>query len=670
MTLAGRFARAVLLPLVALLSLAAQAQAPGSAAGSGGRTSIGTATGTQTDQTYEDRVIEGLTLSDDDADTEFSYDASGLPRYLRFETRLGTLPFDPTRTVQSSMALYGLIETPNHGTFSMDGNYAPREGLGSVTLRQRGIPLDADRLAHLEAGIIGAPSPDVLRTPSRIFLPLVTLRGVSAEVESLANFGQVQVSTGTPGRLAGQPLNAFIRQPGRVSTVGGQWQLRPGKDPSRPGWMVAALHENARGVIGASGLDRRVDADSTLVGFSHEVDRYHIHARLISTRSSDIEGNRLGYWFEGELMEGPRTHGYGLYRFERDLSWAGQAIANDLSGIYYRNNWRTRQLVTDFSIDWLRNLSGERADGAYATGSARWRVNRDHALGAGLTFRRFRSNAWNSYADWRWQNGWGTSSLRLELSDGSASDAQRTQQLTYDQDWDVPLGWSLSTSLSAGRYSAVPLRNEPAEDFITAALAVVAPVNSRTTLRGTLLTEHGSEGESRQNVNLSANWRVSQGWTLEGHYNRNTGRSRAQPSLDPLAPPLPEVATLSDRSFYALLRYELQGGSRSAPLGGKPQEGGGRIEGVVFFDNNRNGSQEASETGVAGVTIFLDNRYAVRTDDFGRFSFPFVAAGPRTVTLRSETLPLPWSTVDDGQVRVDVRLRETTQLLMPVQRDQ
>ncbi len=176
MTLAGRFARAVLLPLVALLSLAAQAQAPGSAAGSGGRTSIGTATGTQTDQTYEDRVIEGLTLSDDDADTEFSYDASGLPRYLRFETRLGTLPFDPTRTVQSSMALYGLIETPNHGTFSMDGNYAPREGLGSVTLRQRGIPLDADRLAHLEAGVIGAPSPDVLRTPSRIFLPLVTLR--------------------------------------------------------------------------------------------------------------------------------------------------------------------------------------------------------------------------------------------------------------------------------------------------------------------------------------------------------------------------------------------------------------------------------------------------------------------------------------------------------------
>lgn len=670
MTGAGRYAWAALLPLVTALCPTAQAQTP--AAQEGGRTSIGTATGERPDQPYEDRVIEGLPLADDDADTAFRHDASGLPRYQRFETRLGTLPFDPTRTVQSSMALYSLIETPNHGTFSLDANHAPREGLGSVTLRQRGIPLDGGRLAHLEAGVISAPSPDVLRTPSRIYLPLVSLQGVSAEIESRVHFGQVLASTGTPGRLAGQPLNAYVREPGRVSTVGGQWQLRPGKDPSRPGWMVAVLHENARGVTGTGtgAPDRLVDADSTLVGFSHEVARYHIHARLISTRSSDVAGRRLGYWFEGELMEGPRTHGYGLYRFERDLSWAGQAIANDLSGAYYRHNWRTRQLVTDFSVDWLRRLSGDRADGVYATGSARWRLNRDHSLGAGLNFRRFRENAWNSYADWRWQNGWGTSSLRLELSDGSARDAQRTQQVTYDQDWDVPLGWSLSSSLSVGRYSAVPLRDQSAEDYLSAALSMVAPLSSRSTLRGTWLTERGSDGESRQNLNLSASWRISQGWSLEGHYARNTGRSRSPSSLDPLAPQLPDVVTLSDRSFYALLRYELQGGSRSAPLGGQPQEGGGRIEGVVFFDLNRNGTQEASETGVAGVTLFLDNRYAVRTDDLGRFSFPFVAIGPRTVTLRSETLPLPWTTVDDGQAQVDVRLREGTRLSIPVQKSE
>ncbi|MDT4861308.1 hypothetical protein FQZ97_959090 [compost metagenome] len=117
-----------------------------------------------------------------------------------------------------------------------------------------------------------------------------------------------------------------------------------------------------------------------------------------------------------------------------------------------------------------------------------------------------------------------------------------------------------------------------------------------------------------------------------------------------------------------MLRYELQAGSRSVPMGGKPSDGGGRIEGTVYFDANRSGTQEASESGVPGVTVYLDNRYAVRTDTQGRFEFPFVASGPRTVTVRNETLPLPWAVVDEGQAKVDVRLRETTRLSLPVQR--
>jgi hypothetical protein len=139
--------------------------------------------------------------------------------------------------------------------------------------------------------------------------------------------------------------------------------------------------------------------------------------------------------------------------------------------------------------------------------------------------------------------------------------------------------------------------------------------------------------------------------------------------LDPLAP-LPTDTTTgnSDRSFLVVLRYETEAGSRSIPLGGRPQEGGGRIEGTVYFDANASGTQDANETGAPGVTVALDNRYAVRTDAQGRFSFPFVAAGPRTVSVRNDTLPLPWSVVDDGQVTIDVRLRETTRLSLPVQR--
>jgi hypothetical protein len=70
------------------------------------------------------------------------------------------------------------------------------------------------------------------------------------------------------------------------------------------------------------------------------------------------------------------------------------------------------------------------------------------------------------------------------------------------------------------------------------------------------------------------------------------------------------------------------------------------------------------------VTVFLDNRYAVRTDSQGRFEFPFVASGPRTVSVRGETLPLPWNVVDEGQAKVDVRLRESVTLSIPVQRNE
>jgi hypothetical protein len=38
------------------------------------------------------------------------------------------------------------------------------------------------------------------------------------------------------------------------------------------------------------------------------------------------------------------------------------------------------------------------------------------------------------------------------------------------------------------------------------------------------------------------------------------------------------------------------------------------------------------------------------------------------VTLRNETLPLPWNVVDDGQARIEVRLRETIRVQLPVQR--
>lgn len=621
---------------------------------------------------YQDRVMDALSAAEaTDSPPEPAYDGSGWPRFLRLETRLGTEPFDAAHRTRAGYAVYGLIDTPNHGSLSIDGSHSPHAGRGTLTLRQRALPLAGGWQAHHELGIINTPLPEIARRPSRVLLPSAIVQGIGGAWEQPATGWQLQASHGEPGRLDGQPTSVFRPGSGERSSLGLQWHAgageREGTDPlARPGWTLAAQVERAHQI---SLIDEpllpgdRFDADSALLAARHETPDRRLQAHAVQTRGGATGTHSRGLWIDAEWDDGPRRHGAGLYRLDPDLSWAGQPMASDVEGAYVRSAWRTRQWSADASLDWLRSVSGTSADGYYATASGRQRLGPDSQLGAGFSLRDFDGRAWSSYGDWRWGNTWGRSGLRLELS-GGASQASE-QRLNYDQEWRVPQGWTLSTSLALGRSAARD--GEAAQSLWAAALSLAAPLTPRAGLRASFDTEHRSGGERQHSLSLGANWRIDNRWSLEGQANRNLGRSQSGLSLDPLAPPATAFST-SDRSFYAVLRYELQAGTRRAPLGGRPEEGGGRIQGTVYLDANRSGHQEASEAGAADVTVTLDNRYAVRTDAQGRFEFPFVAAGPRTVTLRNDTLPLPWSVVDEGRVKVDLRLRDTVRLDIPVQR--
>lgn len=622
---------------------------------------------------YEDRVLVDLPPADSDDNAAPTYDGSGWPRFLRLETRLGTEPFDNSHDARLGYAVYGLLETPSHGVLSVDGNHSPRAGRGSLTLRQRDLPLAGGWRANHEVGVINTPLPPLTRLPSRVLLPSTLVQGVSAEWAQAASGWRWQASHGESGRLDGQPTSVWRPLSGERSSLGVQWRpagedadALPGDLASTTGWTLAAQIERARDV---SLLDEpqlpgdRFDADATMLAARHASEDRRVQAHAVMNRGGTLGTNSNGLWVDAEWDDGPWRHGAGLYRLDPELSWAGQPMASDAQGVYVRSAWRTRQWSVDGSLDWLRSVSDRGTDGYYATGSVRRRLGPDNQLGAGFSLREFDGRAWSSYGDWRWGNAWGRSGLRLTLAGGeSQADEQR---LTFDQDWRTPLGWSLGTSLTTGHYGAYD--GQAAQNLWGVALSLSAPVSARASLRASLDTEHRSGGERQHSLNLGANWRIDTRWSMEGQYNRNIGRSTVNTSLDPLAPP-GTVITSADRSFFAVLRYEWQAGTRLAPLGGRAQEGGGRIAGTVYLDANRSGTREAGEDGAAGVTVYLDNRYAVRTDAQGRFEFPFVAAGPRTVTVRNETLPLPWSVVDEGKAKVDVRLRESVSLDIPVQK--
>lgn len=643
---------------------------------------------------YEDKVIEGLAPEPVESAVPTDYDRSGLPRFLKLETRLGTQPFDPLRRTRTGFLVEGLLETPNHGTLSVNGAWSPQkndngQNTSTLTLRQRGMPLGDGALLNLEAGVGYPFSLALMQQPSRVLLPAPVQRGLQAEWLKEDNGLQFTARVGEPGTLDGSPAYGFSASPGRRTGLGAQWRWdepaaptvdQPALPWSRlPGWTAALQVERAAGVEGvnASGQLATLDAQSALLALRREVDNGYLQAKLMSDRvdeggssgSGSTTTQNQGAWLDAEWHEGPRTHGVGLYRLDPGLTWAGQSIANDVQGLYYRANWSRRQWSVDGSVDWLRSITGERADGWYASLSGRQRLNTANTVSAGGAARDFGNQAWSAYGDWRFDNRWGNAGLRLEFYGGD-EDAEHSTGLLYDQEWTMPIGWRLDTS--AGLVSRRATLNAVREMVRTAAISGSGPLGTRGRFSGGFSTEHGSTGRRRHNLNLNAQWQIDQHWALDASYTRALGQSlSASRSIDPLAVPTTETTRTDDASFYVGLSYQFQAGSRLVPIGGPAGSGGGSITGTVFFDANRSGRQEASEQGVANVPVFLDNRYAVNTDAQGRFSFPLVAPGAHTVTIRSDTLPLPWRAPDagGGQYKVDVRLRDDQQVNIGIVED-
>ena len=142
---------------------------------------------------------------------------------------------------------------------------------------------------------------------------------------------------------------------------------------------------------------------------------------------------------------------------------------------------------------------------------------------------------------------------------------------------------------------------------------------------------YAAPGESSASTGMSASLqhRLTPRWSILAAYNDSRaaalvplpGPTAGPPPIDPLIERRPRI-----RFGWISLRYDMQAGSPSVPLGGEAGSGGGRIEGTLFLDLNGNGQPDAGETRLSNVDLVLDGRYSVRSDAQGRFEFPFVAS--------------------------------------------
>ncbi|MDB5868284.1 MAG: hypothetical protein JWP96_616 [Polaromonas sp.] len=605
---------------------------------------------------YQDRVIEGLKPAIEDADVaaQANYDSSGWARQMRVETRIGQDSFSGAQQrATAGMSLYGLLETPNYGVLSIDSQAGWRPGGGSLTVRQRGLPVDGGWSVNNAAGVIGYLAPELARVPSRVYVPGYLLEGVETEWLQRSQGLQLQTSTGQPGRIDGSLIGRFQRLAGTVSSAAAQISQGP--------WALALRLSQAHGVEDlseAAPLQGRADARSAQLSLRRELNGNSLQANLVSTSTSTLAPTRLGLWVDGEARNGADTYSGGLFRLDPGLSWAGQPMASDAAGGYLRGAWQTRQWSADASLDLLQSISNPASTGTFVNTSARWRYSHSLSFAASAAARNFNGSAWSTYGEVRWQNSLGSSGARLEFRRETALQ-ERIQKISFDQDWLAPTGWSLATSLTTGRETT----RAGQQNLLAGAASVNAPLSSSSTLRGNLTTEQVGSGNSRLGVNAGLSHRLTPHWSVEASYYLNLGRTALTRSIDPLATPLPfDTVTTRGHSVFIALRWEESAGSRSAPLGGNPLQGGGGVEGTVFLDANNNGHREASESGAAGITVYLDNRYSVRTDAQGHFEFAFVGAGTRVLTVLSETLPLPWIALQGGATKVDVRVRDTVRV--------
>jgi hypothetical protein len=184
----------------------------------------------------------------------------------------------------------------------------------------------------------------------------------------------------------------------------------------------------------------------------------------------------------------------------------------------------------------------------------------------------------------------------------------------------------------------------------------------------------GARGNGTQSlsVNAAAAWRISRDWSFAARAYLSRGR---EPQLEILSSALAQAVasptnnSTAVRGIQLTLRYEWHAGNTFAPIGGVPGSGAGAISGTVFLDVNANGRRDASELGVPNVAIMLDGRFVARTDPQGHYFFPSVVAGPHTLQIESDNVPLPWSPAQRERTELHVPVRGAASFDFALQRE-
>jgi hypothetical protein len=604
---------------------------------------------------YRDRIIAperlaSLPVDEDDEDTLL-----GPPRAAHIELIAHRTRFGGERSVELGAGFGGFWDTDQLGTISADAlvfrSDRKRDGgdrwRGSATLWQRGLAMPGGWSVNNGLGVLNTPMPALLREQYRFFLPSVPMLGASSEWQQRARGLQLQAAIGRGGSYNGARLSGFESGDGSVATVGAQWSWSKQ-------WTGAAslLATDGRIVPDDQGLPEFQNGRTTALLFGNRWQGAHDSIGVNLQASDTDTAQAAGVWVDARAERGRFTHRYGAFYLEPELAWGAWPINNDVRGGYYRLDFSRARWSWNAGIDRIDSISGTSFDGWYGNSFLRYQASSRLGFGGGLTARDSLGGAQDDSAQTLQlfldtQSRWGQT--RLQYDRAHAARSADSWQVLVDHALRMREGSRLSVSAGVGE-----LANGQSRASRTQSLAAYGgfDLTDDFSLDGTIRWSRSQDGDASQglDLNLGWRWRIASRWTLLGNLSESRGSRRSPFALDPLTNQ-PVFETLPhDRAIYMSLRYDYSAGRARPVLGGPPNAATGRIAGSVFLDDNGDGVRSASEQPVANITITLDDRYSVRTDDQGRFVFERVAVGVHTLEAVADNLPLPWS-IDEVSAR-------------------
>ena len=656
---------------------------------------------------YEDKVMDATTLPPqrDDGTEAAPQDATGFRSYLA-ESRVGFA--DGGNGARASE--YGLRgeyrhETLNHGEFvaqadlhAKSGDSGASIGLLSaanaktglrLTLRNLGFPITTQLFADTTVGDQLAQVTDAFGRAYRLSLGSGTVRGVSTHVFSREL--DVRVGLGERGALAGGPYPGFERSSGMLAWLGATQRF--GTDSFAGAQVTHASGMRSYDPLATVGSATQFSASSAAlaVGYGTDlVDPGSSKARLslvASNRSDGVARSGFGAFAEGGMRVGGYRHEFGAYWSQAGLMFGDTSLASDNRGAYWRVDRNAGRLFWGMGLDFEDTNPSRAADRLAqrrfgGNGNVQYRLDRDSSVGGsaqvsdskylnGNVFpvtgdgtRSFNASVFYQTRFIDWGRSRVTATVRRNQTLVTNDVPATGQELQWEHDWIAgkyetmrpefvtTLGYARDTS--AGQVQSYPTAGVQWKYWIDADWNFGG--NLRYTSRtGNLATSRGLSGGVTGEKIFNNGWRVGVQASINEARVDTTG-------------PIISTTRSSSKSVFLYVRWEGSRGDPFASLGLKTRgsAGSGGINGIVYFDANRDGSQQADERGVPNVEVVLDGRYRVTTDRDGRFEFPLVPTGQHRITLVLESVPLPWGAALERGLGVDVPLRGQATANIPV----